>query len=129
MEEQEVKLVPGICPKCGGHVNVDPNSEAAVCEYCGTPFVVQKAINQYTVENAKIEHVDKVTVDMKGSVQSVLDFVGKEFDKNREDKRESRQIEAENSREFMKNSWKLFAVMFAALIVMWIIGNLTGWFN
>ena len=70
-----------------------------------------------------------MTVDMKGSVQSVLDFVGKEFDKNREDKRESRQIEAENSREFMKNSWKLFAVMFAALIIMWIIGNLTGWFN
>jgi hypothetical protein len=127
--EEQVKFVPGICPKCGGQLKVDPSQEAAVCEYCGTPFVVQKAINQYNVQNAKIDHVDNLTVDLKGSVDSILDFAGKEFDKNREDKRESKRIEAENSREFMRNAWKFFAILFGSAIVMWIIGNLMHWFE
>ena len=32
------RLVPAICTQCGGQVQVDPSQEAAVCQYCGTPF-------------------------------------------------------------------------------------------
>ncbi len=45
-------LVPAICPQCGGKINVDNAQKAAVCIFCGTPFIVQEAIenhNHYTV--------------------------------------------------------------------------------
>ena len=54
------RLVPAICTQCGGQVEVDPTQEAAVCKYCGTPFIVEKAIQNYSIQNAKIEHVDTV---------------------------------------------------------------------
>ena len=60
---QETKFVPAVCPKCGGQLQVDPTQEAAVCQYCGTPFIVDKAINQYNIQNATIEHADNVTIN------------------------------------------------------------------
>ena len=40
-------LTPATCPKCGGTLDVDSELEAAVCKYCGTPFIVEKAINVF----------------------------------------------------------------------------------
>ncbi len=128
-DPQSVKFVPAVCPKCGGQVEVDPSQEAAVCQYCGTAFIVDKAIQNYTIQNAHIDHADKVTVDLKGSVDSVIGLVEREWDKSREDRREQRRESNETSLEFIRNSWKLFLVMFAVLIVMWVLGNLFGFFN
>ena len=47
MEEKKVKLVAAVCTQCGAQLKVDPNAEAAVCKYCNTPFIVEKAINNY----------------------------------------------------------------------------------
>ena len=126
---ESVKLVPGVCPKCGGKLEVDPTQEAAVCQYCGTPFIVDKAINQYNVQNAHIDHVDKVTVDLKGGMDSFFGFVEHERDKGREEKRINKQIDAENQRAFMQNGWKMFAIMFAAMVVLFVLGNLFGFFK
>ena len=41
-------LVAARCEKCGGDLRVDSSQEAAICEYCGTPFVVEKAIQYNT---------------------------------------------------------------------------------
>lgn len=126
---QALKLVPASCPKCGGQIQVDPSQEAAVCQYCGTPFIVDKAIQNYNIQNAHIDHADKVTVDLKGSVDSVIGLVEREFDKNREDRREERRQSNEESKEFFKNSWKIFLVMFAVMIVFWFLANALGMFN
>ncbi len=40
-------LVPAICTQCGARLEVDPSQEAAICKYCGTPFIVERAINNY----------------------------------------------------------------------------------
>ncbi len=40
-------FTPATCPKCGGILDVDDAQEAAVCKYCGTPFIVEKAINVF----------------------------------------------------------------------------------
>ncbi len=40
-------LVPARCPMCGGNIEVDPYLETAVCKYCDTKFVTEKAINNY----------------------------------------------------------------------------------
>lgn len=39
------KLVKATCPNCGAPLKVDPSKDAAICEFCNTPFIVDKAIN------------------------------------------------------------------------------------
>ena len=54
-------LVPAKCTQCGATLTIDPSQDAAVCPFCNTPFVVEKAINNYNVTNnttiGKVEHV------------------------------------------------------------------------
>ena len=119
-DPQSVKFVPAICPKCGGQLEVDPSQEAAVCKFCGTPFIVDKAIQNYSIQNAHIDHADNVTVDLKGSVDSVIGMV---------ERRQERIVENENSKELFKDSWKYMLAMFAVLIVVWVIANALGIFN
>lgn len=33
------------CPSCGAPLKVNNDEDAAICEYCGKPFIVEKAIN------------------------------------------------------------------------------------
>ncbi len=45
----ESKLVPGICTQCQSVLQLNPDQDAAICPSCGTPFIVEKAINQYNI--------------------------------------------------------------------------------
>lgn len=47
-------LVSAICPQCGAKVDVDPDKDAVICEYCNTPFSVEKAINNYNINKTTI---------------------------------------------------------------------------
>lgn len=40
-------IVPAKCTQCGAKLEIDSSSDAAICKYCGMPFVVEKAINNY----------------------------------------------------------------------------------
>lgn len=40
-------LVPAKCPECGGFVEVYSEKSAGICQHCGQPFVVEKAINTF----------------------------------------------------------------------------------
>ena len=42
--EQKMRFVPATCTKCGAALDVDPSQDAAVCPYCDTAFIVEKAI-------------------------------------------------------------------------------------
>lgn len=44
-------LIPAICTQCGAQIKVDDQKEAGICEYCGTAFITEKAINNYNVTN------------------------------------------------------------------------------
>ena len=44
-------LVPGICTQCGATLSADTSKDRMLCPYCGTPFIVEKAINK-TVSSA-----------------------------------------------------------------------------
>lgn len=41
-------LVPAICTQCGAQIEVDNTHEAGICRHCGTAFITEKAINNYT---------------------------------------------------------------------------------
>lgn len=41
-------FVPAICTQCGAQIEVDDTHEAGICQHCGTAFITEKAINNYT---------------------------------------------------------------------------------
>ena len=40
-------LVNAKCTNCGGTLSVDASKEAAICDFCGSPYIVEKAIQNY----------------------------------------------------------------------------------
>ena len=124
------RLVPAICTQCGGQVQVDPSQEAAVCQYCGTPFIVEKAIQNYSIQNAKIEHVDTVNINTKSTAESFFSFLGKQMSESREVRREERREQRAADRESQKMFLKIFGYMmigmFVLAIVMFIIQAIRG---
>ena len=129
-EEQGTRLVPAVCTQCGGQLEVDPGQEAAVCKYCGTPFIVGKAIQNYTVQNARIEHADTVNIHTKGAAESFFGFLGTQMSESRAVRREERREQRAADREIQKGFFKVFgilvAVMFAIGILVFAIQNLRG---
>ena len=128
-DKKEVKLVPAICTQCGATLEVDPSQETAVCKFCNTTFIIEKAINNYNVKYANIEHADNVNIDMAGTVKEVLDFAGKQINESRAERKERRKIEAENERQFISTFFKYFFIFAGVMIVFWIIANLLGLFG
>jgi len=52
-------LIPAKCTQCGSNLTVDSSQDAAVCPFCNTPFVAEKAINNYnTTNNIKADIVN-----------------------------------------------------------------------
>lgn len=133
---ENVKMVPAVCTQCGAALEVDPSQEAAVCGYCGTPFLVQKAINQYSITHASIEHAD-VHVVKKGTVESVLDFADRQIrrsdEKKQEEERRKREEEERKKEEarlkkekrfsWFKKNWKIWG---GALLVLTILSMFSG---
>ena len=64
-------LVQAKCTNCGANLEVDSKKDAAICEYCGVAFIVEKAINHYNIANAQIR-ADVVNVNLKNKID---DFV------------------------------------------------------
>lgn len=57
-------MVPAKCTQCGQNLQIDDTKDAAVCPYCGTAFVTEKAINQYKFEIGSVV-VEGVSVETK----------------------------------------------------------------
>ena len=118
---ENVKIVPATCTQCGGTVHVDPSNTEAKCPFCGTSFVVEKAINNYNIQHATIDHADNVNIDMTGSVKSVLDFFGEQMSEGREIKKEIKKAEAEKDRMITQGFLKMFGIMMAAMMVFGLV--------
>ena len=65
-------FVQARCENCGGILQVDSSKKAAICPYCGTPYVVQDAINNY-ITNIGNLHADVVNVSNDTSAKARLD--------------------------------------------------------
>lgn len=60
-------LVKAQCTNCGGTLEVDQSKDAAICPFCNTPYVVEKAINLYKTENHN-HIVNNITYNGKGLI-------------------------------------------------------------
>lgn len=53
--EINMPLIPLTCPSCGANLTVDSSKDAAICEFCGKPYIVKDAVvNNYI--NMNIHH-------------------------------------------------------------------------
>lgn len=125
---QRTQFVPATCTKCGAALDVDPSQEAAVCPYCDTPYIVEKAIQQYNIQNAHIDHVDHVTVDLKGSVDSVLGFASEQMKYGHEERARERKEKLMNDANFLKYFFLMFGGVSVLAMVMWFVMNMMGAF-
>lgn len=83
-----MELIPGICTQCGATVSVNNDDEAMVCPYCNTPFVVERAvqnfnttyniINKITANNVYIQDGKDRCFDIVGGV--LKKYIGSEID-------------------------------------------------
>lgn len=58
-------LIPAKCTACGADLSVDATKEAAVCPYCNTAYITEKAIQYYNttnVTNINTLHADVVQI-------------------------------------------------------------------
>ncbi len=46
-KEIGMPLVPAKCCNCGANLQVNSEQDAAICSSCGTPFIIEKAINLF----------------------------------------------------------------------------------
>ena len=55
-------LVKAQCTNCGAALDVDNQKDAAICPFCGTAYVVEKAIQQFSINSVGTIHADVLTV-------------------------------------------------------------------
>ncbi len=88
-------LVAAKCTQCGANIQVNNEMEAAVCPFCNTPYIVEKAINNYSinlqgtvvVENAVIMNSNAENLakrgeefESAGAIEKAVDYYNKALD-------------------------------------------------
>lgn len=66
-------FVPAQCPNCGGVLKVDNTKEAYICEHCGTPFITEKAINNYSTNVANNTYISNATFVQENEIKKLFD--------------------------------------------------------
>lgn len=72
-------LVPAKCPECGGMLAVDEEKRLAVCQFCGEPFVVQEAVNNYNTYNTTNNNYNTTHNYGEGTTVNVYEDTNKDF--------------------------------------------------
>ena len=70
--ETSSHFVQAKCTNCAAHLEVDSSKDAAICPYCGTPYVVEKAIKNYNISN----NITAGVVNIIGDSASDFEIVG-----------------------------------------------------
>ena len=47
-------LIAAKCTQCGANIQIDDTKEAGICEFCGTAFITEKAINNYNISTDNV---------------------------------------------------------------------------
>ena len=66
--KQVMGFVLAKCTNCGANLEVNPKLEAAICPYCNSAYIVEKAINNYSIGS-----INANVVNIYGNVSN--DFV------------------------------------------------------
>ena len=72
-------FVQAKCPECGGMLAVDEEKRLAVCQFCGEPFVVQEAVNNYNTYNTTNNNYNTTHNYGDGTTVNVYEDTNKDF--------------------------------------------------
>ena len=67
----------GVCPECEQEIVVDSREDAVICEFCGKPISVKKAIGKFAVLHKKefaADAKDEVVNKGKSAAENVIGF-------------------------------------------------------
>lgn len=86
-------FVQANCLNCGGLLAVDKDKDAAICQFCGPPFIVEKAItyysNTFNISNATFNvsefSIDNLiaraeTFEKEGNIEEAKEYYNKVLD-------------------------------------------------
>ena len=78
-------FVKAQCTSCGAALEVDNAKEAAICPYCHMPYIVEKAINNYTTNitnniNAQVVNIINQREDYEIIAGTLVKYSGKSAD-------------------------------------------------
>ena len=62
-----MSLVLAKCTNCGANIEVDPVTEAGICQHCGSAYITQKAIVNYNtsvINNNTEIHIDASVAEL-----------------------------------------------------------------
>ena len=124
-DSKSINLKPAICTQCGATIEVDPRQEAAICKFCGTSFIVEKAIIDYNIQNMTVKHVDSINVVKTSPLDSILKFADKQISRRADEKRrveEEARIQREKTDAFFKKYWWAIAALLIAPLIFLLIG-------
>ena len=65
-------LVHAKCTNCGANLEVDSSKHAAICQYWGSAFIVEKAINNYNITNHNNINAEVVNIYGGNSADFVI---------------------------------------------------------
>ena len=107
-EEKKTHLVKAVCTQCGGKLDVDPSQEAAVCPYCGTPFIVEKAITMYNTINVNntVNNTVHIQHGKKGIIQSAADLLDSQLEREHRAAIREKELQLEQQRIDMEKAEK-----------------------
>ena len=71
MEEQFMPLVNAKCTNCGATLTIDNNKDVAICQYCNSAFIVERAISNYNITN----NINASVVNIYGNDTNNHDFI------------------------------------------------------
>ena len=64
--QTQTKFVPAKCTNCGASLNVDSSQTAAICPYCNSAYIVEKAIQEYRIYVSGNTMVNGATINING---------------------------------------------------------------
>lgn len=67
-------LVNAKCTNSGANLKVDSSKDAAICEFCGSAYIVEKAINNYNITNNHQINANVVNIYSKINCAVSSDF-------------------------------------------------------
>lgn len=65
-------IVEAKCTNCGATLSVDSAKDAAICQYCSSAFIVEKAINNYRITNNN--YINAEVVNIINAPSTSIDF-------------------------------------------------------
>lgn len=80
------KLVPAKCTCCDAGLQVDPDLQTAICQYCNTEYIVDQAIQNYNIQVAGNMsgnmNISNATINFAGVNAENLLIRAQEFEEN-----------------------------------------------